>query len=84
MDAFQLVEIGRQKKGFDGLLDKLSEIVKVGKKHDCLPSTVEFALRKVAGEQPNATLKKVNLAVAAFVRRYEDEYTKKHKIAGNI
>lgn len=84
MDAFQLVEIGRQKNGFDGLLDKLSEIIKVGKMHDCAPSTVEFALRKVAGEQPNATLKKVNLAVAAFIRRYEYDYTKKHKIASSL
>lgn len=75
-DTYTLIKYGREHKGVDGLLDKLNAIYNKGREFNCLPSTVEFALRTIAREQPGATNRKVNLVVAAFVRRYNENYAK--------
>lgn len=79
MDALTLIQYGRACNKPDGLLDKLNTIFIWGNRSNALPSTVEFALRTIAREQPGATPRKVNTAVAAFVRRYNDAYIKRNK-----
>lgn len=78
-DALTLIQYGRACNKPDGLLDKLNTVYIWGYKLNALPSTVEFALRTIAREQPGATNSKVNMAVAAFVRRYNDGYIKRNR-----